>query len=117
MLILDLNGKTAALPDRNFKMFSTEAQAVADEGENNVVGNKEKIIGEADHHEFQAETAELLNIVAKSLYSENEVNHCANDNMLASVKQVIICKLKYRKILVQLKNDFGLYECSKFRMY
>ncbi|XP_039253409.2 heat shock protein 75 kDa, mitochondrial-like [Styela clava] len=34
---------------------------------------KEHAVGEADKYEFQAETAELLNIVAKSLYSENEI--------------------------------------------
>lgn len=58
---------------QSFRMLSTEAQATIDEEENNVISDKEKVIGEADHHEFQAETAELLNIVAKSLYSENEV--------------------------------------------
>lgn len=30
--------------------------------------------GPSDHHEFQAETRKLLDIVARSLYSEKEVN-------------------------------------------
>ena len=33
----------------------------------------EKSVGPAEKHEFLAETKQLLNIVAKSLYSENEV--------------------------------------------
>ena len=37
------------------------------------IKDDEKIIGSTDKLEFQAETAELLHIVAKSLYSENEV--------------------------------------------
>lgn len=32
--------------------------------------------GQADTHEFQAETRKLLDIVAKSLYSEKEVSTC-----------------------------------------
>ena len=31
------------------------------------------LAGDADKHEFQAETRKLLDIVAKSLYSEKEV--------------------------------------------
>ncbi|XP_005184511.2 heat shock protein 75 kDa, mitochondrial [Musca domestica] len=37
------------------------------------VRQTEKTIGTADKHEFQAETRMLLDIVARSLYSENEV--------------------------------------------
>lgn len=32
------------------------------------------IVGESQRHEFQAETTQLLNIVAKTLYSEKEVS-------------------------------------------
>ena len=35
--------------------------------------NKEKVVGTPERHEFLAETKQLLNIVAKSLYSEKEV--------------------------------------------
>lgn len=38
-----------------------------------IIRESEKPIGEADRHEFKAETKMLLDIVAKSLYSENEV--------------------------------------------
>ena len=58
---------------QDYKRFSTEAQAEVNDDQNDIINDQEKIVGEADRHEFQAETAELLNIVAKSLYSENEV--------------------------------------------
>lgn len=53
--------------------FASEAEAVVQEEDPKIINDKEKIVGPADRHEFQTETAELLNIVAKSLYSENEV--------------------------------------------
>lgn len=34
----------------------------------------EKVVGEASKHEFQAETRKLLDIVAKSLYTDKEVS-------------------------------------------
>lgn len=33
----------------------------------------EKVVGQAEVHEFKTETAKLLDIVANSLYSEKEV--------------------------------------------
>ena len=56
------------------KRFSSEAHATIEPEEPSVINDTEKVVGDADKHEFQAETAELLNIVAKSLYSENEVS-------------------------------------------
>ncbi|KAL9972932.1 hypothetical protein ACROYT_G019332 [Oculina patagonica] len=38
-----------------------------------VITENEKVVGEAQRHEFQAETRQLLDIVAKTLYSEKEV--------------------------------------------
>lgn len=38
-----------------------------------IIRESEKPTGEVDKHEFKAETKMLLDIVAKSLYSENEV--------------------------------------------
>ncbi|CAD7012726.1 unnamed protein product [Ceratitis capitata] len=38
-----------------------------------IIRQTEKPVGDADKHEFQAETRMLLDIVARSLYSENEV--------------------------------------------
>jgi len=37
--------------------------------------------GEAQRHEFQAETRQLLDIVAKTLYSEKEVQKCSSSNL------------------------------------
>lgn len=34
------------------------------------------LLGSASKHEFQAETKQLLDIVARSLYSEKEVGCC-----------------------------------------
>ncbi|XP_072040143.1 heat shock protein 75 kDa, mitochondrial-like [Amphiura filiformis] len=39
----------------------------------NIIQDSEKVTGAAEQHDFQAETRMLLDIVAKSLYSENEV--------------------------------------------
>lgn len=41
--------------------------------EHSIKRDAEKPIGQTDKHEFQAETRMLLDIVARSLYSENEV--------------------------------------------
>ncbi|KAJ7389557.1 TNF receptor-associated protein 1, mitochondrial [Desmophyllum pertusum] len=38
-----------------------------------IIAENEKVVGESQRHEFQAETTQLLNIVAKTLYSEKEV--------------------------------------------
>ncbi|CAH3127384.1 unnamed protein product [Porites lobata] len=38
-----------------------------------VITDKEKVVGESQKHEFQAETRQLLDIVARTLYSEKEV--------------------------------------------
>ena len=70
----------AAADDAN----STTTSGSAGEGENVVGGDTtttpgsggggEKVVGsDAETHEFQAETRQLLDIVAKSLYSEKEV--------------------------------------------
>ncbi|XP_076816034.1 heat shock protein 75 kDa, mitochondrial-like isoform X2 [Clavelina lepadiformis] len=63
---------TRSLPSSSLsRKYSVEAQELKEDQD--VIRDEEKIIGDADQFEFQAETAELLNIVAKSLYSENEV--------------------------------------------
>ncbi|XP_072170714.1 heat shock protein 75 kDa, mitochondrial-like [Diadema setosum] len=43
------------------------------EPEHNIIQDSEKSTGASQQHDFQAETKMLLDIVAKSLYSENEV--------------------------------------------
>ena len=50
------------------ELFSLEARLRAD-----MSTATEEVKGEATEHEFQAETRMLLDIVAKSLYSEKEV--------------------------------------------
>ncbi|XP_075165415.1 TNF receptor associated protein 1 [Haematobia irritans] len=53
----------------NVRYLSSEAQTSG----STKIRNTEKIIGAPDKHEFQAETRMLLDIVARSLYSESEV--------------------------------------------
>eukprot|EP01135_Chromosphaera_perkinsii_P012255 Nk52_evm26s2622 gene=Nk52_evmTU26s2622 len=66
--------------DEEFKQFMAEAQEAAAKEEEKEAEQKEELIEETEkvtgtqsHHEFKAETKKLLDIVAKSLYSEKEV--------------------------------------------
>lgn len=61
-------GLCSPLAIANIRFLSAEAST----GSSNV-RQTEKPIGSPDKHEFQAETRMLLDIVARSLYSENEV--------------------------------------------
>lgn len=49
------------------------SRTLAVKGYHSIIRESEKPTGEVDKHEFKAETRMLLDIVAKSLYSENEV--------------------------------------------
>ncbi|XP_066259178.1 heat shock protein 75 kDa, mitochondrial [Euwallacea similis] len=51
----------------------TETQTNDKDDYHSIIKNTEKTIGESSKHEFQAETRMLLDIVARSLYSEKEV--------------------------------------------
>lgn len=51
---------------------STDA-ATKDDDYHTIIKNTEKTTGDGTKHEFQAETRMLLDIVARSLYSEKEV--------------------------------------------
>ncbi|CAM5143814.1 unnamed protein product [Eretmochelys imbricata] len=54
--------------------FSTQAaENKEEEPLHTIISNTENVKGEASKHEFQAETKKLLDIVARSLYSEKEV--------------------------------------------
>jgi hypothetical protein len=66
----------------------------------NAAQENEKKVGSSEKHEFLAETKQLLNIVAKSLYSEREVFI----RELISNASDAIEKLKYD----QLTNQSGL---------
>lgn len=48
--------------------------AQTEETHHSIIKDNEKPTGESDKHEFQAETRMLLDIVARSLYSEKEVS-------------------------------------------
>ncbi|KYO35929.1 heat shock protein 75 kDa, mitochondrial [Alligator mississippiensis] len=61
----------AVLTGRN---YSTQAAENKDEESlHTIISNTENVKGAASKHEFQAETKKLLDIVARSLYSEKEV--------------------------------------------
>ncbi|KAI4898812.1 hypothetical protein NFI96_019822 [Prochilodus magdalenae] len=52
--------------------YSTHAET-AEELLHNIISNTENVEGSVYKHEFQAETKKLLDIVARSLYSEKEL--------------------------------------------
>ncbi|KFZ49893.1 hypothetical protein N321_08201, partial [Antrostomus carolinensis] len=55
-------------------MYSTQtAESKEEEPLHTIISNTENVKGAASKHEFQAETKKLLDIVARSLYSEKEV--------------------------------------------
>uniref|UniRef100_A0A182RLU5 Heat shock protein 75 kDa, mitochondrial n=1 Tax=Anopheles funestus TaxID=62324 RepID=A0A182RLU5_ANOFN len=53
--------------------YRTLSTKVAEEGYHSIIRDQEKAVGTSDKHEFQAETRMLLDIVARSLYSDKEV--------------------------------------------
>ncbi|MBN3322750.1 TRAP1 protein, partial [Atractosteus spatula] len=60
-----------ALP---WRAHSTQtAESTEEEPLHNIISDTEHVQGSFDKHEFQAETKKLLDIVARSLYSEKEV--------------------------------------------
>ncbi|CAH1163283.1 unnamed protein product [Phaedon cochleariae] len=63
--------KTNKISRADMRMLSTVVSP--NEEEHNIIKDTERVIGESSKHEFQAETRMLLDIVARSLYSEKEV--------------------------------------------
>ncbi|XP_012140839.1 TNF receptor associated protein 1 [Megachile rotundata] len=61
-----------AITGRSVRCLSSQAATQTTEN-HNIIKDTEKVTGEGDKHEFQSETQMLLQIVAKSLYSEKEV--------------------------------------------
>lgn len=53
--------------------FSTETASSSDTDYHTIIKDGQKVTGEGETLEFQAETRMLLDIVARSLYSEKEV--------------------------------------------
>nr|AGQ56701.1 HSP 75 [Neoseiulus cucumeris] len=63
--------KKVALPSTLYRAFSTAAKE--SEEYHNIIQNSEKASTESEKHDFQAETRMLLDIVAKSLYSDKDI--------------------------------------------
>ncbi|XP_062915523.1 heat shock protein 75 kDa, mitochondrial [Mobula hypostoma] len=58
----------------SWRLYSTQsAQTQEGEALHNIITDSENVEGSFSKHEFQAETKKLLDIVARSLYSEKEV--------------------------------------------
>lgn len=55
------------------QFYSTQAAEDKEETLHSIISNTEAVQGSVSKHEFQAETKKLLDIVARSLYSEKEV--------------------------------------------
>ncbi|XP_049764773.1 heat shock protein 75 kDa, mitochondrial [Schistocerca cancellata] len=57
------------------RLYSTKTETASGDSTDyhTVIKDTEKVTGSSDRHEFQAETRMLLDIVAKSLYSDKEV--------------------------------------------
>ncbi|XP_060525461.1 heat shock protein 75 kDa, mitochondrial [Cylas formicarius] len=58
---------------KTFPVRFQHSEATKEEDYHSIIKDTEKPIGESTKHEFQAETRMLLDIVARSLYSEKEV--------------------------------------------
>ncbi|XP_035680960.1 heat shock protein 75 kDa, mitochondrial-like [Branchiostoma floridae] len=57
-----------------YRLLSESPAAEAEEADlHNIIKDTEKVTGSGEQHSFQAETLKLLDIVAKSLYSDKEV--------------------------------------------
>uniref|UniRef100_A0A182THM4 Heat shock protein 75 kDa, mitochondrial n=1 Tax=Anopheles melas TaxID=34690 RepID=A0A182THM4_9DIPT len=67
-------GQVHQQPQRSWlSAHRTLSTKVAEEGYHTIIRDQEKAVGTSDKHEFQAETRMLLDIVARSLYSDKEV--------------------------------------------
>ncbi|NXX75041.1 TRAP1 protein, partial [Urocolius indicus] len=69
-----LRHQVPAISPAAARAYSTQAaQDKEEEPLHSIISNTENVKGAASKHEFQAETKKLLDIVARSLYSEKEV--------------------------------------------
>lgn len=68
-----------------------------------IIRDTEKPIGDLDKHEFQAETRMLLDIVARSLYSDKVINKCFRLDIKTTAPNInkIPGKIKFRKCLCE----------------
>ncbi|KAL7010873.1 hypothetical protein ACKWTF_013988 [Chironomus riparius] len=67
------NGITTVGKKWNYRAPSSITPALTSRLYHSIIRESEKVKGAPENHEFKAETRMLLDIVAKSLYSENEV--------------------------------------------
>lgn len=63
--------KKTVLPSTLYRALSTVAKE--SEEYHNIIQNSEKASTDSEKHDFQAETRMLLDIVAKSLYSDKDI--------------------------------------------
>ncbi|XP_031780857.1 heat shock protein 75 kDa, mitochondrial [Nasonia vitripennis] len=101
-------GNTSAWTLNQARFLSSQAapesSTIADSTEDhNIIKDTEKKIGDTDKHEFQSETRMLLNIVAKSLYSDKEVFI----RELISNASDALEKLRYLRLSENLSADQG----------
>ncbi|XP_011501467.1 PREDICTED: heat shock protein 75 kDa, mitochondrial [Ceratosolen solmsi marchali] len=87
---------------RLLSLEATSAKPV-DTDDHGIIKNTEKATGETVKHEFQSETRMLLNIVAKSLYSDKEVFI----RELISNASDALEKLRYLRLSENLSMDEG----------
>ncbi|RDD39233.1 Heat shock protein 75 kDa, mitochondrial [Trichoplax sp. H2] len=72
----NIDSQTTTSQDANTPQVDADQENIVEESSTvneHMTVDSEKIIGKGDTHEFQAETRQLLDIVARSLYSEREV--------------------------------------------
>ncbi|KAK0083033.1 hypothetical protein PV325_009472 [Microctonus aethiopoides] len=97
--------RLSALYTNHARLLSSQAapENVQEEDYHNIVKNTEKPTGEGIKHEFQSETRMLLDIVAKSLYSDKEVFV----RELISNGSDALEKLRYLRLSKNLSTDEG----------
>ncbi|CAG5076304.1 Similar to Trap1: Heat shock protein 75 kDa [Cotesia congregata] len=94
----------AQAPSCNVRLLSSQtAENPAQENYHNIVQDIEKSTGDGAKHEFQSETRMLLEIVAKSLYSDKEVFI----RELISNASDALEKLRYLRLSKNLSTEEG----------
>ncbi|XP_012280070.1 heat shock protein 75 kDa, mitochondrial [Orussus abietinus] len=93
----------SVLRNPHTRLLSSQAEPQSSQDYHNIVKDTEKPIGESAKHEFQSETRMLLDIVAKSLYSDKEVFI----RELISNASDALEKLRYLRISQNLSPEEG----------
>ncbi len=98
---MDVKQQYPSINRRNFHSSVRFYQQQEKEHATTAGGSNEKTVGTPEKFEFLAETKQLLNIVAKSLYSEKEVFI----RELVSNASDALEKLKYAQLIGEIPND------------